>query len=68
MSRHKGPDTEEGETRPCALARGSPALRRAWEGTLHHEPHLITFPADDELKLGRYQRVQAVLVALRPAF
>ena len=52
------PRHREGETRALTLAM-APMLRGPGRGTLHGEPHLITFPADDELKLGRYQRVQA---------
>lgn len=51
------PDTKR-ETRPPAPAT-APQLRGPGRVTVHREPHVITFPADDELKLGWYQRVQA---------
>lgn len=51
------PDTKRERPGP------SPATAPDWvgpgRGPLHHGHHLITFPADNELKLGWHQRVQA---------
>lgn len=36
--------------------------------TLNCKPHLLTFPADDELKLGWHQGIQADVDGTEPSF